>query len=167
MRAIAVVNIFRWEVMATLAFLRVISRWFVKSWRASFVDQGRPFAWDALASDLRGAYQAMAELAPYGAVFMAIVSSLVVAVPASLIGFPLWSQILSAWAVSSPFVVCIFGTATSWIVRRGASRREARNELDVSAWEFDIERNPRVMFLPSVFGSFVSLVLSIMACIPW
>lgn len=161
MRGLAAINLFRWEVLTTLTLIRFVAKRLVPEWRESFPDPNRPFSWRTIAPDRRSAYKEMVEFSWFGAIFITAGTTIVFLFPASALGFPLWSQILSTFAIAAPVLVSIVGTAFGGFAILRISRSESGCASDDDYWRVDMDANSLVFVVPSLTGILLALGFSL------
>ncbi|MDR7382223.1 hypothetical protein [Promicromonospora iranensis] len=162
---VALLNVFRAEVLIGLWLIRILARLFVRSWRNASPDPKHPFPWALSAQDRREAYENMMGLSYFGMSVLGVGGGLVFGVSARALGFPTILEFLGYLAVAAPCTVTLIAY---FVVRHRLARIKDRSDGHESvgvAWEVDIENNPRVLIGASLSGLAASAILAFLLLI--
>ena len=158
---IAVLNVFRTEVLLGLWLIRVVARFVVRSWRDSSPDPLLPFPWATVVADRQEARDSILQLSYFGMSALGVLGILAFGIPARLLGFPVILVFLGYLAWLAPCAVVVVAHLT--VQRTLSLVFDLANPPPAgqSPWELDIEKNPRAFLGASLWGLAVSVVVAL------
>jgi hypothetical protein len=157
---VAVLNVFRTEVLLGLWLVRVMARLAVRSWRSAFPDPDKPFPWALVAHDRREAYENMMGLSYFGMSVLAVGGGLIFGIPARHFGFPPVLEFLGYMAVATPCMVTLIAYLVVRLRLSKTRESSVPSRVGEVAWEVDVEKNQRVLFAASLSGISVAAILA-------
>jgi hypothetical protein len=156
---IAVLNIFRAEVLLGLWLIRVVARFAVRPWRDSFADPSLPFPWATVVADRQDARDSILQLSYFGMSALAVLGGLAFGIPARLLGFPAILVFLAYLAVLAPCAVVVVAHLT---IQQTLDRVFAVSPpAEQSPWGLNVEKNPRAFLAVSLWGLAASVVVAL------
>jgi hypothetical protein len=156
---LAVLNVFRTEVLIGLWLVRTLARISVRSWRESFPDPKKPFPWAIVAHDRREAYENMLPLSYFGMGVLGVLGVLLFGAPARLLGFPAILELLGYMAVAVPCLVTLMAYFNVRM-RLNKLRDSANAPAGKVSWDVDIEQNRGVLLGSSICGIVIAALVA-------